>query len=429
MYGDGCMFDIGVDLAWGTTSWTGLAALDDSGRLLDARQVRTDDEILGWLRPWTAESALVAIDAPIVVRNALGARPAERLIGRHFGRYNASCHSANTSNPAFANGTRAERLTSALQLDIDPASTAPRGAVEVYPHPAIVSLFHLPAVITYKDKPGRDLEHLRAELGRLIGLLETLSTAEVPLFVEQCPAWQSIRATVEQASTKSQLRAVEDSVDAVVCAYIARYSRHRPQGVRVFGDLDTGYILTPVTAEIAAAVDAERAGSAAQPVADGASSTTAPAHPAKGRSTQPSVPFAPPQMPGRLLVEFDVRERPSSYSSAATAAWTRAIAAQLKAHEVQPVDSRFAVSIAFRTPQPSNANDAWDIDNLVKPTLDAMHAILGTRAGKFDPPQADDERVDYLLATKRTVQPGESYGATIRVHDLQGASSDRAERS
>jgi predicted RNase H-like nuclease len=132
-----------------------------------------------------------------------------------------------------------------------------RRAVEVYPRPAIVSLFHLPSVITYKDKPGRDLEHLRAELGRLLGLLESLATATVPLFVAHSPAWQVIRSAVARASTKSQLRAVEDSVDALVCAYIARYSRHRPEGVRVFGDLATGYILTPVTADIAAAIDVE----------------------------------------------------------------------------------------------------------------------------------------------------------------------------
>ncbi|WP_088284303.1 DUF429 domain-containing protein [Kineosporia sp. A_224] len=422
------MFDIGVDLAWGTTAWTGLAALDESGNLLDARQVRTDDEILDWLRPWTAQAALVAIDAPIVVRNPSGARPCERLISRHFGRFNASCHSANTANPSFAHGTRAERLTTMLALEVDPASTAPRRAVEVYPHPAIVSLFHLPSVITYKDKPGRDLEHLRAELGRLLGLLESLATAPAPLFVAHSPAWHSIRAAVASASTKSQLRAVEDSVDAVVCAYIARYSRHHPEGVRVFGDLASGYILTPVTIEIAAALDAEIGSPAVPSVAAKAPSTIPTVGPSESRVTQPNVPFPEPLMPGRLLVAFDVPERPSSFSSSATTAWVRAVAAQLEARGVQPANTRFAVSIAFRTPQPSTVNEAWDIDNLVKSTLDAMGAILGTRPGRFDPPQADDERVDYLVASKRTVRPGEPYGATIQVYDLHAPQHSRTER-
>ena len=81
------------------------------------------------------------------------------------------------------------------------------------------------------------------------------------------------------------------------------------------------------------------------------------------------------------------------------------------------MNTRFAVSIAFRTPPPGTANDAWDVDNLVKPTLDAMGAVLGTRPGRYEPAQADDERVDCLVATKRTAGPGES-GATIRVYDL-----------
>jgi hypothetical protein len=92
---------------------------------------------------------------------------------------------------------------------------------------------------------------------------------------------------------------------------------------------------------------------------------------------------------------------------------------------VRPVNARFAVSIAFRTPQPSSVNDAWDIDNLVKPTLDAMGAVIVTRSGRFDPPQEDGERVDYLVATKRTVRPGEPLGATIQVYDLSAPQQAR----
>ena len=54
---------------------------------------------------------------------ATGNRPCERLIGRYFGRYQAFCHSANTSNPHFAGRSRALRIAQALNLAVDPDSS------------------------------------------------------------------------------------------------------------------------------------------------------------------------------------------------------------------------------------------------------------------------------------------------------------------
>jgi predicted RNase H-like nuclease len=41
----------------------------------------------------------------------------------------------------------------------------------------------------------------------------------------------------------------------VVCAYVAAYSEANPTAVRLMGDLESGYILTPVTADIALKFD------------------------------------------------------------------------------------------------------------------------------------------------------------------------------
>jgi predicted RNase H-like nuclease len=38
---------------------------------------------------------------------------------------------------------------------------------------------------------------------------------------------------------------VEDVVDAVVCAYVALLRARHPERTTVFGDLATGYIVTP----------------------------------------------------------------------------------------------------------------------------------------------------------------------------------------
>ena len=79
--GDGVHY-IGIDLAWGDKQPTGLAVIDDDARLLFVSAVRTDDEIEAALAAYVAGDCLAAIDAPIVVTNATGSRPAEQQLSR-----------------------------------------------------------------------------------------------------------------------------------------------------------------------------------------------------------------------------------------------------------------------------------------------------------------------------------------------------------
>ncbi len=245
------MHFVGIDLAWGSKGTTGLAVVDQSGALLAATTRKADQDILAWLRPRVTGPCVVAIDAPMIVTNKTGSRDCERLINRYFGRYHASCHASNTSKPYFANGTRASRLADQLGLAVDPASQSDRRAIEVYPHPAMVALFNLPRVLQYKQKHGRDLAHLRSETLRLLTYLENLEHGTPPLRTAASPDWLSIRRAVEGATRKADLGTVEDAVDAVMCAYIAAYADAKSTAVRVFGTASTGYILTPVTPEIA----------------------------------------------------------------------------------------------------------------------------------------------------------------------------------
>jgi len=69
---------------------------------------------------------------------------------------------------------------------------------------------------------------------------------------------------------------------------------------------------------------------------------------------------------------------------------------------------------------PNNANEVWDIDNLIKPTLDAMEGVFGARHW-HGPQQAADDKVDYLVASKRTVRAGEAPGARIEVVEFVGS--------
>ncbi len=243
------MYFVGVDLAWGGKRPTGVAVLDTDGCLVHV-SARTDDaSILAALAPYVEDACLVAIDAPLVVVNAAGNRPAEAALNRDFARFDAGAHPANTARAEFAQSPRGARLAAALKLDVDPRSSLPRRAMEVYPHPATVALFRLGRTLKYKNKPGRPVTQLRSELLRLVRLLEGLRDAPVPLVLDEHDAWQELVEQVGRAVRKSELRRAEDQVDAVVCAYVALYAERRPALTTTYGDLSTGYIVTPTLPE------------------------------------------------------------------------------------------------------------------------------------------------------------------------------------
>lgn len=246
------MHFVGVDLAWGDRKPSGLAVLDDEGHLVHVSAATTDDEIVEALAPYVDGDCLVAIDAPLIVANPKGNRPAEAALNRDFAKYDAGAHPSNTGKREFRDQPRGARLAARLGLDMNPRSGRPRRAIEVYPHPATVALFRLERILKYKNKPGRDLETLRAELIRLLGFIEGLVAGDPPLLVGGRPddqsgpsPWKALRVAVETAKRKSELRVVEDQVDAVVCAYVALFRERRPDETTTYGDFETGYIVTP----------------------------------------------------------------------------------------------------------------------------------------------------------------------------------------
>ncbi|GAB7068190.1 bifunctional ribonuclease/(p)ppGpp synthase [Mycolicibacterium hodleri] len=234
-----------MDLAWGERKPTGVAVVDDGGRLVYVGVAQDDASIRAAIGPYVQDDCLVAFDAPLVVTNPTGQRPSEAALNRDFAKFEAGAHPTNTGKPEFAGTPRAARLAAELDLDIDPNSTAPRRAIEVYPHPATVALFRLGRTLKYKSKPGRSVAQLRSELLRLLDLIETLAQATPPLRVADHDGWIALRHAVETAERKSELRRAEDPVDAVVCAYVALFATRRPGDVTVYGDAETGATITP----------------------------------------------------------------------------------------------------------------------------------------------------------------------------------------
>lgn len=237
---------LGIDLAWAERARTGLAALDDAGRLVASTSVVTDDDVVAFVAAHARGAVVAAIDAPLVVPNETGQRACERLLNAEFGRYSAGAHPTNRSRPWFVPEPRGARLARRFGWTLDPA-VLPDGArsvaIEVYPHPAMVSLFDLPTVIPYKNKRRRTVDSRRAAFEVLLAAMERVCGPTLRL--AESARWAEIRTAVVGARRPVDLRLVEDEVDAIFCAYLAwLWGAHDPQ-LRVLGDVATGYIVVP----------------------------------------------------------------------------------------------------------------------------------------------------------------------------------------
>ncbi len=238
---------VGIDLAWGTRARTGVALLDASGRLVASDSVRTDDEIVEFLGDAAHGPGLVvAIDAPLIVPNEAGQRPCEREVNALFHQFHAGAYPANRSMAAFNPQPRGARLAQRCGWDMDPRTPASEDtsvAIEVYPHPAMVSLFDLPRVLKYKRGRGRSVESRRTELMHAMNAMDDAFGPQLALDSSQ--RWACLRAHVDGATRPVHLNSVEDEIDAVLCAYLAWMWANRRKELMVHGDSLAGFIVTP----------------------------------------------------------------------------------------------------------------------------------------------------------------------------------------
>ncbi len=228
---------LGLDLGW-TTGPTGLAVVDDAGRLLTSGRARTDDEIADWVGRLEGRLLVVAVDAPVVVPNEEGHRLAERLLGRAYGAFGASAHVANRRR--LGGEPRASRLARRFGWDVDPGRETggdPPVCVEVYPHAAMVGLFGLGYRLGYKK--GGAAQRL-AGFAQLVGCLEAVPE----LGLAENARWRRLAATA--ADPKSgDLDRIEDEIDAVVCAHLAWLWHHRREELHVYGSVEEGFVVAP----------------------------------------------------------------------------------------------------------------------------------------------------------------------------------------
>ncbi|MBD2562060.1 MULTISPECIES: DUF429 domain-containing protein [Nostoc] len=238
---------IGIDFGWKSQP-SGLCCLewiDGQLQLLDLDRKEAIADILTWIDQSVQpdEPAIIAVDAPTLIPNASGSRLPDKLSHKYFGKYHAGCYPANQNLP-FAERT----LNFGLELESRGFAHAPtiepqklsRYQIEVFPHPAIVNLFNLERILKYKK--GRISER-RLELIKLQNYLLDI----LPYF---SPPLRSLRLCgsfiPEIPTTGAALKATEDKLDSLICAYVAAYWWYwGEQRNLVLGDRTTGYIIIP----------------------------------------------------------------------------------------------------------------------------------------------------------------------------------------
>ena len=230
---------VGIDLAWGSTARTGLAAVDPTGRLLRSTSVVSDEEIDDWLADLPGPVGVVAVDAPLEVPNATGTRACERALASAYGRYGLGCHVANRSRPWF-DPPRGETLARRHGWSLDPYAGGPV-AIEVSPHAALIGLFGLGRVLPYKAKARRDLATRQTAFAQLLALLESVAELGLPGH----PDWEEQAAAVRAATRPVHLERAEDRLDAVLCADLARRWATGPATLHVYGTPGEGAVVAP----------------------------------------------------------------------------------------------------------------------------------------------------------------------------------------
>ncbi len=243
---------VGIDLAWSPRNDSGGAVLSASGKLLAATaKLREDGAILDFVAVAIppGNPGLVAVDAPLAVPNDTGGRTCDRQVAAVFGRFEAAPYPANRKNLDRYGGLRAEAIRQRLQvLGFRPEPCLQRQAptrqvIEVFPHPATVSLFHLERTLKYKSRPQRDYPMRWQELARLRDHLASLNRAQPPLLLPPDMAHMPIKGLRGR-----RFKETENLLDAVVCAYSALFAwHHGPRGYALYGDASEGHILVPMT--------------------------------------------------------------------------------------------------------------------------------------------------------------------------------------
>jgi len=179
--------------------------------------------------------SLIAMDMPLSLEPITGRRAADHAVSRAFGNQGCAVHSPSAQRPGpLADEVRAR--AAALGFPLATASTPARACpalIEVYPHPALLHLLPCDYRVPYKVVkttrywPDATLPARVARLHEQHSRIHSALAAYVIDVPRQLP-------TPAQIGSLASLKAHEDALDALVCAWVG--IRYVQGECRAYGD-------------------------------------------------------------------------------------------------------------------------------------------------------------------------------------------------
>ena len=233
--------------------------IDAQGIVIGASaHVRTDDEICQFVGLGQGGGAVIAVDAPLIVRNRDKCRPVEKRLTEMFWPYDAGPYPANLDNPAFQEGGRIPRFVNVLEgkgfvQRIHAAKQEEQQTlIEVFPSPAQVVLFpgqnrrqHIHCTgLRYKPKQGRSWAEVHSQWEIYRARLRSLEYGNPPLKLSPEVKKQIGIDITEYEGTR--YKQFDDLLDGIFCAYLAYYFWYWGSDRSwTLGDLEHGCVLLP----------------------------------------------------------------------------------------------------------------------------------------------------------------------------------------
>lgn len=214
---------IGIDLAWGEKNLSGFCVLEKNPHatkleILSLELLDSLDVIVDRILSYDEANIFVGIDAALVVPNEEGNREIEKRFNRDFAPYKISMLPINLKilrrySPTLRSLELFKRLVACgFQRDLQ----AKRTVFEVYTHATIAVCFNDYKLLPYKRKKGRSRNFIEEQLGIYAAYLQSVLNPHA-IFLED----------VKILKTK-ELKAYEDKLDALTCAYTLFYVQNNP---------------------------------------------------------------------------------------------------------------------------------------------------------------------------------------------------------
>jgi predicted RNase H-like nuclease len=252
---------LGIDRAWTRVNPSGVALLLENGDRWNCEFLAFDyadcpkgpaneSELVaaiaacGYQRP-----CVVAVDMPLAKKPISGRRVSDNKVSEAFGKYKCGTHSPSVDRP----GLIAEEVRTAFEghgfsLQTFEASYCEGNChlVEVYPHPAIVRLANASERLCYKVSKTNSYWKGQSRQTRLQLVIEVLE--QIVRLLRSTGIVVDLE--IPRATRFSDLKAYEDKVDALVCAWVGvEYLRHQAEP---YGDEDSAIWIPKVRASRAA---------------------------------------------------------------------------------------------------------------------------------------------------------------------------------